>query len=353
MVVLSTRQKKIVTLFLKNQTLSSSDVLKKISETEDSISLVTIKRSLSDLATYGVLTIAGAGRSTVYSISAEGRMTADINAEKYCSMDPDRRYGLKSYNFELLPAFPTEILTGNDLDILNKATAVYHQRSYDLPESIRKKELERLIVELSWKSSKIEGNTYTLLDTEKLILENKAAPGKKKEEMLMILNHKDAFDFIRLNPDYFKTITRKNLEEVHTILVKGLDIDPGIRKNLVGVIGSIYHPLDNIHQIKEAIVDLENAVARLSSPYDKALLALIGLSYIQPFADGNKRTSRLMANAILIANGLAPLSYRSIEEKDYRNAIIAFYELNTIGPIKKLFIEQYVFAAENYAYSPD
>jgi fido (protein-threonine AMPylation protein) len=123
----------------------------------------------------------------------------------------------------------------------------------------------------------------------------------------------------------------------------------GLRKNPVGVVGSIYRPLDNIHQLAEGIDELSSVVSRMTTPYAKALIALLGISYLQPFADGNKRTSRIFANAILLAHGRAPLSYRSVSEDDYREAMLVFYELNSIVPMKKIFIEQYVFSANNYA----
>ena len=107
-------------------------------------------------------------------------------------------------------------------------------------------------------------------------------------------------------------------------------------------------PLDNIYQIREAIEGLSDAISKLSNPYAKALLSLLGISYIQPFEDGNKRTSRMMANAMLLAHGLVPLSYRSVDEKSYKSATLVFYELNSIDPFKEIFIEQYKFAAENY-----
>ena len=218
-----------------------------------------------------------------------------------------------------------------------------------MPAAIAKKELERLIIELSWKSSKIEGNTYTLLDTEKLILEHTEAPGHDRKEAQMILNHKDAFNFIHENSAQFKTVTRKNLEDLHAILVKDLSVGLGLREKPAGVVGSIYQPLDNVYQITEAIDALSSTVSRILLPYTKSLVALLGISYIQPFEDGNKRTGRLMANALLFSHGLAPLSYRSIDEIEYREAMLVFYELNSIIPFKKIFIGQYDFAAQNYA----
>ena len=249
----------------------------------------------------------------------------------------------------MFKALPVDIFTEDELKKLKTATAEYEKRTTDLSETIRKKELERLVIELSWKSSKIEGNTYTLLDTEKLILENKEAPGHSKKEAEMILNHKDAFNYIRQHPAQFKTVTRKNLEELHAILVKKLSVSLGFRPKPVGVTGSIYRPLDNVYQITDAISGLSAAISKSSTPYGKALIALLGVGYIQPFEDGNKRTSRLMANALLLSHYLAPLSYRSVNEEDYRSAMLVFYELNSIAPIKKIFITQYEFAAQNYA----
>lgn len=301
------------------------------------------------MAEVGALVVAGAGRSTKYDISPVGRIFAEVDARNYCSTEPDERYGLSKYNFDLLPAMPDKLFTDEEMVKLKSSTSAYKKRIKDLPPAIQKKELERLIIELSWKSSKIEGNTYTLLDTEKLILENKQAPGHDKSEAQMILNHKNAFNFVRENTMEFKTLSRKNLEKLHAILVNNLSVGLGLRKKPVGVTGSIYRPLDNIHQISEAVEGLSKAVSRASTPYDKALIALAGTAYIQPFEDGNKRTSRLAANAMLFSHGCAPLSYRSVDENEYREATFVFYELNSIMPFKKIFISQYEFAATNYA----
>lgn len=346
---LNQRQQKIISILLKNNTLSSSAVHAEMIKLDDKVSLVTAKRILSELARKGALKVLGSGRATTYAMSAWGRIFAHVNAKEYCAIEPDKRYGLSHYNFDLLPAFPDDIFSEEELKKLTSATAEYRQRTKDLPATLQKKELERLIIELSWKSSKIEGNTYTLLDTEKLILENNAATGKTKDETQMILNHKDAFNFVRENKKQFNIITRKNLEELHSILVKNLNVGQGFRKKSVGVLGSVYRPLDNIHQIADAIEILGVKISRMPSPYGKALIVLLGLAYIQPFEDGNKRTARLTANAILLAYDLAPLSYRSVDEKDYRDATLTFYELNSIMPLKKIFVEQYDFAAKNYA----
>ena len=348
MIKITEKQQKALRLFLQHDFLSSSQVYEELKKIGDDISLVTIKRELSQMALSEFLTAEGAGRSHGYRISVHGRIFADINARNYCAEEPDKRYGLEKFNFELFPALPSDIFFGQDLVILGNATKEYERRTKDVSLAIQKKELERLIIELSWKSSRIEGNTYTLLDTEKLILENREAAGHDKKESVMILNHKAAFNFVRENAQIFKTLTRANLEQLHSILIKDLSINIGFRKNPVGVTGSKYRPLDNIFQIQEAIEALSSSVSRAETPYAKALIALLGISYIQPFEDGNKRTARLMANAILLAYGCAPLSYRSVDENDYREGMIVFYELNSIMPFKNIFVSQYEFAAKNY-----
>ncbi|MFA5020934.1 MAG: Fic family protein [Patescibacteria group bacterium] len=349
MAKLEQKQQKIIRTLLSGGILSSSNIHQELTKSGEDVSLVTVKRILTRMVNDGLLDKSGAGRTTGYTVSIKGRILADIDAKEYCSVDPDKRIGLKQYNFELLKNIPKEIFTSKELKVFNESTIEYHKRTKNLSAVIEKKELERLIIELSWKSSKIEGNTYTLLDTERLILENKEAPGHDRREAQMILNHKEAFNYVREHAEKFKTLTKRNLEELHSILVKDLSVELGLRRRPVGVLGSIYRPLDNGQQISEAVEILSKTVSKITNPYAKALIAILGLSYIQPFEDGNKRTSRLLANAILLAYGCAPLSYRSVDENDYREAILVFYELNSIVPFKKIFISQYEFAAKNYA----
>ena len=349
MIEINPKQQKIIDLFLRHDFLSSSEVHNHLSKEGGETSLVTVKRELSRMATLKLLAASGRGRSRTYGISILGRIFSKVDASSFNAAEPDTRYGMANFNFDLLPSFPPDIFTSAELTTLEEATDEYHRHSANLPRAIEKKELERLIIELSWKSSKIEGNTYTLLDTEKLILEHKEARGHDKKEARMILNHKDAFTFVRENKKEFRTLTRANLEQLHGILVKDLSVDTGLRQKPVGVTGSKYRPLDNVHQIREAVVALAAAMSKAKTAYEKAVLALLGISYIQPFDDGNKRTGRIMANAILLAHNRAPLSYRSVEEKDYREAILVFYEVNSIVPFKNIFVEQYVFAAKNYA----
>lgn len=349
MLKIAQNEQNILSIFIEKGQMSSSDIHGELTTQGNSISLVTVKRTLSDMKEAGLLIISGAGRSVKYDISYLGRLLTNVDISKYNSIEPDKRYGLKGYSFSLFDSFNDYIFTEEEKSILNDATDFYKKQIENLSNTLAEKELERFIIELSWKSSKIEGNTYELLETQRLIEKGIEAKGHDKDEALMILNHKYAFNFVRENNEIFKTISRANIEEVHKILVKDMNVGLGLRSKPVGVTGSIYRPLDNQHQIIEALESLIQNINKVANPYLKALMAVIGISYIQPFEDGNKRTSRLIANAILLAHGLAPLSYRSVDENVYREAVLVFYELNSITDFKKIFIEQYDFAARNYS----
>lgn len=336
-----------LSFFMAGDTLSASEVYKAISQKHDT-SLVTIKRLLSKLTEAGGLLKTGGGRSIKYSISNKGRLYYDIDPSLYCKDDVKKRISLESFNFSLFESIPESIFAESHIHILDSTTKEYHLRNTDVSDTLHKKELERFIIELSWKSSQIEGNTYTLLDTEKLIKDGIEAVGKTKDEAIMILNHKKAFDFIYGQRQLFVEISVSKIEAIHKILVGGLGITHNIRSKPVGILGSRYRPLDNMFQIQEALDTLCQIISRMKDGYSKALMIILGISYIQPFEDGNKRTSRLVGNAILLAHNLAPLSYRIVDEEEYREAILVFYELNSLMPFRDIFFDQYIYSSKNY-----
>jgi len=346
---LNSSQQTILELFIAGDYLQSSEVFELLESGINKMALVSVKRNLSEMVHLGALRVEGSGRSTRYQITTPGRLFFETDPAKYIQIEPDQRSGLSGYNFDLFQNIPNGIFNYQELIELERATKKYKERSAKASKGIKEKELQRLVIELSWKSSKIEGNTYTLLDTEKLILEAKQASGHDKKEAIMILNHKDAFNEIYKNAANYKNLTAKNLEKIHSILVKGLNVNHGFRKSLVGITGSKYKPLDNVYQIGEAVEELSALITKTKDPYSKAMLAILGISYIQPFEDGNKRTARLMANALLLSHKCAPLSYRSVNEQEYRNSLLVFYEINSLVSFKKIFREQYLFSAENYA----
>jgi Fic family protein len=241
-----------------------------------------------------------------------------------------------------------ELFTPEEISQLDSLQAQFARNLVGITQTEYRKEMERLGIDLSWKSSQIEGNTYSLLETEKLLKEKQTASGKTKEEAVMLLNHKDALDFILREPELFQKLSVRRIEELHSLLVKELNVDKGIRKRRVGVAGTNYRPLDNEFQIREALEDSCRLINGKESVFEKALLALVLLSYIQAFSDGNKRTARIAGNAMLIANNYCPISFRTVDSIDYKKAMLIFYEQNNISAFKKIFIEQFSFAVQTY-----
>ena len=336
--------KKILTMFNVGDRLSSSQVHKSISE----ISLVTVKRRLSELVELGLLLQSGAGRSVVYTLSKKGLLLKSIDTDSYLAVNPDSRNGNNSFNFTLFEKPYTSLLLEEETAQLAAVTDIYHANARQGDDDLHNKELLRFIIEFSWKTSQIEGNTYDLLSTERLLLYGEKSKSNTEYESQMILNQKDALEYIFEDLSVWKNPTIIHLEELHSIVGKDLNISRNLRKGIVGITGTNYRPLDNEFQIREALEQLFAWIEDTDNFYEKALLSVLGISYIQPFVDGNKRTSRLLGNAILLSNGLAPLSYRSVDDRDYKEATLVFYEQNSADPFKKLFIEQYIFAAKNY-----
>ncbi len=327
--------------------LQSSDIA---NTTGGSVSLVTIKRYISELESERVLAVLGAGRSTRYRITQWGKIHAPLGAVEYFKKSEFERNGQKSFDFDIFPSLSSlSIFTESELQSVRLHTTEYRNRVVNLSEVLHKKELERFVIELSWKSSKIEGNTYTLLDTEKLIREGIPAEGHKPEEAIMILNHKKAFEYVlQICFENSKIITHEQIMQLHLLLVSDLGVATGLRSGPVGITGSSYVPVDIPSVINEQFSLLVDAMNQKSDPYSRALIALVGISYLQPFEDGNKRTARLLANAYLLLEKCAPLSYRNVDEELYRNSLLVFYEHNSIEAFKKIFMEQYQFSCEYY-----
>ncbi len=346
--LLNSRQTKILAYMLWSKEYALKDFKQLFEHELSQPSPATLRRDLSNLCDLNYLILKGNKKSSVYSLTITGLLSNPINPKEYCATDLDLRSGNKSFSFEMFPKIQSGFFNSAELKKLSDATHKFHSSAEGSSASIRKKELERFIIELSWKSSKIEGNTYSLLDTERLLRDGIEAEGHSKEEATMILNHKVAFNYILDSLNSYKNPSTNEISNIHSLLTENLEITSGLRNRLVGITGSIYRPLEMSSQIQEAVTELLMAVNRLEDPFSKALLMLIGIAYIQPFEDGNKRTSRLSANATLLAHQCAPLSYRSVDEISYKESMLVFYEKNSLVSIKEIFIDQYIFACENY-----
>lgn len=310
----------------------------------------TVRRDLAKLVDDGVLLLVGKGKSSRYMLSPAYELFQPIDLNAYFGKEIDERQIHESYNFDLIEKTLSGVplFTRSEITYLDARQKVFAENLSKLSAAQYRKEMERLGVDLSWKSSQIEGNTYSLLETERLLLEKETAAGKSKDEAVMLLNHKDALDFILDNPDYLSELTVAKIETIHSILVKELAVDRNIRTRRVGITGTNYRPLDNEFQIREALEQTCRLVNDKTCVFEKALLILLLISYIQPFNDGNKRTARIVGNAMLIANGYCPLSFRTVDSIEYKKAMLLFYERNNISAFKQIFIEQFAFAVDTY-----
>jgi len=338
---------KILTYIERHKGVSSKEVHEFV---HDDSSYATVKRILNRLQVENLITIKGKGKATKYILSPLYEVIKPMDLEKYFENEIDERVIKEYFNLELSRDTLRQhsIFNEEELVLLQNSQNQYVQNIAQLSVSEYRNELERLAIDLSWKSSQIEGNTYSLLETERLLKEKETAAGKTKEEAVMLLNHKEAIDFIVQNPDYLSPITVSKIEDIHSILIKELGVERNIRKRRVGISGTNYKPLDNEFQIREALESMCHLINQKENIFEKALLALILLSYIQPFSDGNKRTARIVSNAILLNYDHCPLSFRTVDSIVYKKAMLLFYEQNNISAFKTIFIEQFEFAVKTY-----
>lgn len=334
--LLSSRQQKILNL-LSAKSYSRVQLQKALSQ---KVSKVTLFRDLRGLIFAGLVQSSGVGKATKYLVKDQNPLLLPLrkNVSSQVSI---------SFRFEVFDHL-TNLFTPKEKSYLDTIYKSLNTHISQLGSTIAKRELERFVIELAWKSSRIEGNTYSLLETETLIKTLQEASGHTREEAVMILNHKKVFDTIMEHRESFKILNLSDVTQLHAILIEGLHVDPGIRKHPVGITGTSYRPLDNEWQIREAFEKFFKAINSSVYPFEKALIASSMITYIQPFSDGNKRTSRMLTNALLIAHDYYPISYRAVDETLYKQALINFYEQNSLYDLKRILMDQYEYALNTY-----
>jgi Fic family protein len=338
---------KILDYLMENPLSSSTEIFE---GSKLDIGFSTLKRSLTALLAEGLIVSTGKLKAVRYQLSPAYAVLHPIEVDRYFEREQDERLIQHQFNLELMTTVlnKTSLFTVDELSFLNALQQTFMDNVSHLSKSTYDKEMERLAIDLSWKSSQIEGNTYSLLETERLLKEQEAAEGKPKDDATMLLNHKEAINFIIENPDYVEPLAISRIEDIHSLLIKNLGVDRNLRQRRVGISGTNYVPLDNEHQIRDAINELCLLINSKQNVFEKALLALVMLSYIQPFADGNKRTARIISNALLIAYQYCPISFRTVDSIEYKKAMLLFYEQNNIYAFKEIFKSQFEFAVKTY-----
>lgn len=340
-------KEEILSYIRNNPSSSSSEIHKGL---VSGISYATVKRILSSLTDEQLVISIGAGRGTRYTTGPASKLFYPVDLTLYFEKEIDEREIRKDFNLHLISDVLHHIPLFNRQEILSleQLHQTYLRKRSGLSNSAYQKEMERLAIDFSWKSSQIEGNTYTLLETERLLKEKETAEGKSRDDAIMLLNHKTAIDYIVSSSFQLFPIDRSKIEKVHTMLMTGLGIELYIRTHGVGITGTNYKPPEYEQQIFKALNETCSLVNSRENIFEQALLLLLFISYIQPFVDGNKRTARIMSNAALIHNGYCPVSFRTIDALEYKKAMLLFYEQNNISAFKRIFIDQCEFAVTTY-----
>ncbi len=212
--------------------------------------------------------------------------------------------------------------------------------------------LNRLLIDLAWNSSRLEGNTYSLLETKRLIERGESTEGKDASEAQMILNHKAAIEYIVESADE-SDISTHEVQSVHALLSENLLGDSAasgrIRHIPVAITGTSYVPLENPHLVVECFSTFIQKLNQIQDPFEQSFFCLVHISYLQAFEDVNKRTARLVANVPLIKKNLRPLSFTDVDSHAYVMSLLGVYEKNDISLLRDLYIWAYTRSSQRYS----
>ncbi|WP_353189074.1 Fic family protein [Pseudomonas sp.] len=305
----------------------------------------TLWRALRRMVEEGRLEVAGKGRATGYTIAGSSVVRAHLST-------PYNRRPPVTYRKDFLDSY----IPGKTWYVAETDRARLREAGQPVGGALpagtyARRVLEQLLVDLSWASSRMEGNTYDILQTERLIRFGEEAAGKDRKEALMILNHKEAIQYVVDNLDRI-TLSRADLFNIHALLSDGLLNDPGMAGRLrglpVGISYSSYRPLDDAITIAEEFDIVLHKARQITEPFEQSFFLLVHIPYLQAFADINKRTSRIASNIPLLKADLAPLSFVTMNDSDYINGLIGVYELNNVALLREVYIDSYLASAEKY-----
>jgi len=331
----------------------------------------TLQRRLADLVAGGRLIKTGAGRALKYRLAllAEAHLTlpplkVEATAEVYVPLSPES-LAIKAY---VRQPRQNRQPVGYRIEFLE---AYHPNQTFYLPESLRaqlhdlgrsplddapagtfaRDILDRLLIDLSWASSRLEGNTYSRLDTERLIEFGQAASDKDARETQMILNHKAAIELLVENVDSAE-FNRYLLMNLHGVLAENLLPNPAdegrIRQHAVDIGQSVYRPLTTPQQIEDALDTLLAKANGIVDPFEQSFFMMVHLPYLQPFADINKRSSRLAANLPLFRANLCPLTFLDVPEQAYSRATLGVYEMTRVELLRDLYVWAYERSTQEY-----
>ena len=324
----------------------------------------TLQRRLALLVALQRVEMVGARRATRYRIlhaaglSFPGSTESDVpvsaqGAEIRAHVAKPRH--LRSpvgYRLQFLEQYQPNSTAYLPIDLRDQLHALGRSPAAQTPAGTFARDiLNRLLIDLSWASSHLEGNTYSRLDTERLIEFGQVAEGKDALETQMILNHKQAIEYLVLNPENAR-VEANTLIALHAFLSDGLMADPAavgrIRRRAVEIGGSVYLPIALPQRLEELFGIVVQMAAEIEDPFEQAFFLMVHLPYLQPFEDVNKRVSRLAANIPFIRHNLCPLSFIDVPQQAYVAAMLGVYELNRVELLRDVFVWAYERSCQQY-----
>ncbi len=337
----------------------------------------TLQRRLAQLVADKRLEMRGAGRQITYHLPARsasptaplGELTLAATAETYVPLRADsealklqvrRPLSLRKpvgYDIGLLDAYEPNVTSYLDASLREQLLALGRAPVRVATDAVvagtfARDILNRLLIDLSWASSALEGNTYSRLDTQRLIEQGQAAAGKDALETQMILNHKAAIEYL-VHEAEFARVDERTLLALHALLSDGLLPDPmaggRLRRRAVEIGGSVYRPLALPQRLQDVFAVVIERATAIADPFEQSLFLMVHLPYLQPFEDMNKRVSRLAANIPFIRHDLSPLSFIDVPERAYLEGTLAVYELGRVELLRDVFVWAYERSCQQYA----
>ena len=337
------RKERIVALLAERGPASTEDIRQAIAP---EMTRQAFWYNLKSLQADGFVTSTGAGPSSRWHLHGPAAV------RRHLETPPDRRRPV-GYDRAFLDSYVpnrTFFLDKRDRDGLRQAGTPPAGLSGLADERV----LKRFLVDLSWKSSSLEGNTYSLAETERLVKFGEEAEGRTREETVMVLNHRAAIEYICPDPDV-PPISAMTLRNVHALVSSELLDDPvwegALRTHTVMIGGSAYRPLDDPHRIRETFETMASKAAMIRDPFEQAFFLCVHVPLLQAFEDCNKRTSRISANIPLLAARVSPVSFLEVSHRDYVDGLLGIYEMADVSLAREIFVEAYMKSASRY-WSP-
>ncbi|MEO5917566.1 MAG: Fic family protein [Luteolibacter sp.] len=333
----------------------------------------TLQRRLDQLVSERRLKPAGKGRARRYLAPEEEPLPRTLVVREDTPVYKTRHEWLSPEALEIRAIIQRPLAQRNPVNYQGSFLEAYQpNKTYYLPEGLRKElaeigqvgmsdlpagtyfrqVMDRLLIDLSWNSSRLEGNTYSLLETQRLLELGEDAEGKAVQETQMILNHKAAIEMLADDAGEL-AFNRYTICNLHALLSDNLLSDPGacgrLRSLRVGISGTVFHPLGSPQQIEERFEQILEKATAIRDPLEQAFFSMVHLPYLQPFEDVNKRVSRLAANIPLVRHNLCPLSFVDVESYEYIGGLLGVYELNRIEYLRDVFVRAYRRSCARYS----